>query len=170
MFLTRLVTHLLIFLFFILHPIGNTCLATTTKEQNLSSGALVGIWKLCYSPHETGGPEIDGGYLVLLPDNTFNRLANGYDFGSSEPQGIETGTYKISNSEIFFSTLKSSERGEPSSENYSHDSSRILHVFSLVYVSKAKIVLFDNIDILVERPVLKWKDKNTFDYSFAKIY
>ena len=153
-----------------MYPLGNTCSATTTKEQNLSSGDLVGIWKLCYSPHETGGPEIDGGYLVLLPDNTFNRLTNGDDFGSSEPQGIETGTYEISNGEIIFSTLKRSVRGAPSSENYFHDSSKKLSDFSLVYVSKAKIVLFDNIEKLVERPVLKWKNSDTFDYGFAKIY
>jgi len=170
----RFITYLMILLFFVLAPLLNSYSATTITDEKLSFGDIVGIWKICYSPRNTGGPEVDGGYLVILPDKTFNRFTNGDDFGSMEPQRIETGTYKIINHEVFFYTKTWTERDQPSSKNYppANKSQTNLQDFSLIYVTEAEIVFSDNENKILKCPVLKWKwmDSGDFDYCYAKLY
>ena len=96
------VCRFLVFIFLLTLPISSYSL-NSNHQENINLRDLVGIWKLCYSPPTNdGGPEVDGGYLVMLPDYTFNRLSNGNDFGKHAPAGVQIGTYKVINGYVYF--------------------------------------------------------------------
>jgi len=164
------VCRFLVFIFLLTLPISSYSL-NSNHQENINLRDLVGIWKLCYSPPTNdGGPEVDGGYLVMLPDYTFNRLSNGNDFGKHAPAGVQIGTYKVINGYVYFHITQEKSRIDSSSQNYNPKDRNETKDFSLYYVSEGEIVVFDNIKSRLVLPVLKWQDTDNFDYCYAKIY
>jgi hypothetical protein len=141
------------------------CAETLKEKEAMAQADIVGVWKLCYSPSLDKVTEVDGGYLILLPDGTFRRLNN--DLLFPRLQSVETGTYEIKGRQIVFRPKDSQSLPKPNSKSFHPDTPPSYKEFVLTYEPTVEIVFFDNLKQRIKRPVLRWQE---IDYSYGKIY
>jgi len=141
------------------------CAETLKEKEALAQADIVGVWKLCYSPSLDKVTEVDGGYLILLPDGTFRRLNN--DFLFPRLQSVETGTYEIKGRQIVFRPKDWQSLPKPTSKSFHPDTPPSYKEFVLTYEPTVEIVFFDNLKQRIKRPVLRWQE---IDYGYGKIY
>jgi len=141
------------------------CAETLKEKEALAQADIVGVWKLCYSPSLDKVTEVDGGYLILLPDGTFRRLNN--DFLFPRLQSVETGTDEIKGSQIVFRPKDWQSLPKPTSKSFHPDTPPSYKEFVLTYEPTVEIVFFDNLKQRIKRPVLRWQE---IDYGYGKIY
>lgn len=138
---------------------------SSRQAASISQADIVGIWKLCYEPGLKKVSEVDGGYLILLPDGTFHRLTNDYSFQGLE--SVETGTYEIRGGQAVFRPKDWRSRDDSTSKNYRRESAPSYKEFALTYQPGVEVVLFDDLKRRIKRPVLRWQE---LDYSYARVY
>ena len=141
------------------------CAETLKEKEALAQADIVGVWKLCYSPSLNKVTEVDGGYLILLPDRTFRRLNNDYLF--PRLQSVETGTYEIKGRQIVFRPKDWQSLLKPTSKSFHPGTPPSYKEFVLTYEPTVEIVFFDNLKQRIKRPALRWQE---IDYSYGKIY